>query len=86
MKIRIVELATGYWQATFVGEESDAVIDRSPDQALASLIRANIKRLGIEEIAYASEGKAVGSSSVSSQGDSILPLGTAHIPDRKKGG
>lgn len=85
MKVRIVELATGYWQAHFVGEEAEAFIDRSPDQALAGLIRANIRRLGIEEIVYASESPLADPSTRASQGDAILPLGSSHVPDRKKG-
>jgi hypothetical protein len=85
IRIRVVELATGYWQATFEGEEADAVIDRSPDQALASLVRANIRRLGIEQISYASEVEGTsGVVAKPSKSNSILPLGPDVVPERKK--
>lgn len=84
----MVELAIGRWLARFEGEESDPVIDRSPDQALACLIRANIRRLGIEQISYAvdlEEAESTGETDVKpSHGTTLLPLGTGVIPERKK--
>ena len=83
MRIKVTELALGYWQATFDGEESEAVIDRSPDQALASLVRANIRRLGVEAISYETSVEPAVSGS---QGDAIFPLGIKHASERKQGG
>jgi hypothetical protein len=64
MRIVVAEIATGYWMASVEGEEADSVIDRSPDQALASLIRVNIRRLGIEAIVYQSEATPPVDSSI----------------------
>jgi hypothetical protein len=72
MRIHVTEIAVGYWLASIEGEESDSVIDRSPDQALASLVRVNLRRLGTESIVYRADSPLPDGSSI--------PFGAAHSP------
>jgi hypothetical protein len=90
-RLKVTETAPGVWRACFDGEEDEASVDRSPDKALAGLVRANLRRFGVAEITYASEaappGEEAGAAGprLSAAGEVVVAPPPVKVAERKHG-